>query len=175
MTTRVLVMQDSAVLLLLSAVLNVSDLKEMKKVLTVRSVMTSHCMHSCFHSPVFRSSTVVMKSDSSTTIPTKMILTRQLIPVTSTEETSTGISQKTVIVRELSRTNSSLFSINWNTFVWSTAYSTAMYRSARSIPGMMRSLLLSAKMMKRSSSVSITSVNLTRLHGSTKTTVCTLT
>ena len=102
--------------------------RKSKKVLTVRSVMTLHCMHSCFHSPVFRSSTAVMRLDSSTIIPTKMIRTKLLIPVTSTEETSTGISPKTVIVRELSRANSSLYLINWNISVWSTVYSTVMYR-----------------------------------------------
>ena len=151
MTIRVLAMQDSAVPPLPSAELNVLDLNRTKKALTVRSAMTSPCTLSCFHSPVFRSFTAV----------------------TSTEETSDGISPRTVIVRKLFRANSSLYLTSWNISVWNTAYSTVMYRSALLIPGMILSLLSCVKTMMRNSSVSITSVNLTRLHGSMRTTACT--
>ena len=173
MTILVLAMQDSAVPPLPSAELNVLDLNRMKKALTVQSAMTSPCTLSCFHSPVFRSFTAVMRLHSSTITPTRMIRTKPPIPVISTEETSDGISPRTVIVRKLFRANSSLYLTSWNISVWNTAYSTVMYRSALLIPGMILFLLSCVKTMMRNSSVSITSVNLTRLHGSMRTTACT--
>ena len=54
MMIRVLVMQDCAEQQLLSVVLSVLDLKEIRKVWTELSVMILHCMHSCSLSPVSR-------------------------------------------------------------------------------------------------------------------------
>ena len=62
MMILVWVMQDSAVLLLLSAVLRNTDLREMQKAWTEVYVMISHFMHLCFPSPVSLLSTAVTRS-----------------------------------------------------------------------------------------------------------------
>ena len=64
MMIPVLEMQDCAEPLLLSAVLNVLDLKEMKKVLQEVSATILRFMHLCFLSQVSLLSTAVTRSDS---------------------------------------------------------------------------------------------------------------
>ncbi len=81
---------------------------------------------------------------------------------------------KTVMIQILYRANFSLYWINWNISKFSTALLNNSVTFVQSIPGIILSLQLYAKMMKRNSSESITSAIMIRLHGSTKMTVCTL-
>ena len=103
----------------------------------------------------------------------RMIRKKLTTPANFTEESSTGNWLKIVMILLLYRVSSSLLLINWSISVPPTAYLTAMYRSAQSIHGIIPSLLLYVRMMKRNSSESTTSVKTTKLHGLMKKTVFT--